>query len=66
MSTAAPAFKPFRLSLVQLGHVGADKQANLRHAREMLLKAASDAKKPDVIVLPVRSLLILVSSIANI
>ncbi|RPD65790.1 carbon-nitrogen hydrolase [Lentinus tigrinus ALCF2SS1-7] len=55
-TTAAPTFKPFNLALIQLGGVGTDKAANLRHAREMIKKAASGdggAKpKPDLIVLP--------------
>ena len=51
----SPVFKPFTLALVQLGNVGADKSANLKHAREMIRKAAGrQGKKPDVIVLPVR------------
>ncbi|KAF8061036.1 carbon-nitrogen hydrolase [Lyophyllum atratum] len=46
-------FKPFTLALIQLGNIGAEKAANLQHAREMILKAAaSHSKKPDVIVLP--------------
>jgi hypothetical protein len=58
MSTKAPSPKPFRLALVQLGQVTGDKQHNLQHAREMVLKAAKadgQSKKPDLIVLPVRS-----------
>lgn len=64
MSTA-PAFKPFNVALIQL-NVTADKAANLKHAREMILKAArgdgagdalkpsySGSMKPDVVVLPV-------------
>jgi omega-amidase len=53
LMSAAPAFKPFRLSLVQLGQVGPDKTKNLSHARDMLLKAANVKEKPDLIVLPV-------------
>ncbi|KAJ3726312.1 carbon-nitrogen hydrolase [Lentinula raphanica] len=45
-----PTFKPFRLALIQLGSIGANKSDNLKHAREMILKAASG--KPDLIVLP--------------
>ncbi|GLB35266.1 putative carbon-nitrogen hydrolase [Lyophyllum shimeji] len=46
-------FKPFTLALIQLGSIGAEKTANLQHAREMILKAAAGyTKKPDVIVLP--------------
>ena len=52
---SAPTFKPFNLALIQLGGVGSDKSANLKHAREMILKAAAgkESKRPDVIVLPV-------------
>jgi len=55
MSTQPPTFKPFNLALVQLGNIGSDKAANLKHAREMVLKAASgdlNGLKPDLIVLP--------------
>lgn len=54
-TSTAPTFKPFNLALIQLGGVGSDKSANLRHAREMLLKAArgEGGAKPDLIVLPV-------------
>ncbi|KAJ7694077.1 carbon-nitrogen hydrolase [Mycena rosella] len=45
-------FKPFSLALIQLGNVTANKSDNLAHAREMILKAAASAKKPDLIVLP--------------
>jgi len=48
----APVFKPFTLALIQLGGISANKADNLKHAREMILKAAG--KKPDLIVLPVR------------
>ncbi|KAJ7285563.1 carbon-nitrogen hydrolase [Mycena rebaudengoi] len=47
-----PKFKPFTLALIQLGNVTANKSDNLRHAREMILKAAATAKKPALIVLP--------------
>ena len=51
----APVFKPFTLALIQLGNIGADKTANLKHARDMVLKATSGQhKKPDLVVLPVR------------
>lgn len=61
MSTipTAPAFKPFNLALIQLGQIGADKSANLKHARDMIRRAASGEGvggaqgKPDLIVLPV-------------
>ncbi|KAF8267859.1 carbon-nitrogen hydrolase [Lactarius quietus] len=50
----APTFKPFNLALIQLGQVCADKAANLKHARDMIRKAASGNThgKPDLIVLP--------------
>ncbi|KAI0710428.1 carbon-nitrogen hydrolase [Cerioporus squamosus] len=55
-TTAPPTFKPFNLALIQLGGVGTDKAENLKHAREMIKKAASGdggAKpKPDLVVLP--------------
>ncbi|KAH9914697.1 carbon-nitrogen hydrolase [Fomitopsis serialis] len=55
-AAAAPEFKAFNLALIQLGQVGADKAANLKHAREMILKAASGSggakPKPNVVVLP--------------
>lgn len=53
MSTA-PSFKPFTLALIQLGNIGPDKSANLRHAREMILKAAGGERsgKPSLVVLP--------------
>ncbi|KAK1229058.1 Omega-amidase nit3 [Marasmius sp. AFHP31] len=48
-----PGLKPFNLALIQLGRIGSDKAANLKHAREMVIKAATTAaKKPDLIVLP--------------
>jgi omega-amidase len=52
----APVFKPFNIALIQLGGLGANKSANLSHAREMILKAASpecSKPKPHIIVLPV-------------
>jgi hypothetical protein len=55
----APVFKPFNLTLIQLGQIGADKAANLKHARDMIRKAANGEvvggtyRKPDLIVLPV-------------
>lgn len=54
-----PTFRPFLLALIQLGQIGADKADNLKHARDMILKAAKgpggDGKsKPGLIVLPVR------------
>ncbi|KAI9510397.1 carbon-nitrogen hydrolase [Russula earlei] len=57
----APAFKPFNLALIQLGQIGADKAANLKHARDMIRRAAGGESlgvgggaqgKPDLIVLP--------------
>jgi predicted amidohydrolase len=65
MSTVppAPAFKPFNLALIQLGQIGADKRANLEHARDMIRRAASGEGvgggaqgKPDLIVLPVSAI----------
>jgi omega-amidase len=51
----APVFRPFNLALIQLGRVGPNKNENLKHAREMILKAVEGGgSKPDVIVLPVR------------
>ena len=57
MLSKAPLFRSFNLAVIQLGGIGADKSANLKHAREMIVKATSggDSKpKPDLIVLPVR------------
>ena len=44
----APALNPFTLALVQLGQIGSNKTENLKHARDMVLKAAAgkDGKKP--------------------
>lgn len=56
MSNLAPVnAKPFRLTLVQLGGLGADTAANLAHAKDMVLKAVEpvDGKKTDLVVLPV-------------
>jgi omega-amidase len=54
MSSLAPASRVVRVALVQLGNVTPDKSFNLRHARDMVLEAASGsaAGKPDLIVLP--------------
>jgi omega-amidase len=57
MSSAlkAPTFRPFKLALIQLGHIGANKSDNLRHARDMVLKAAAaptTGSKVDLIILP--------------
>ncbi|KAG9098227.1 hypothetical protein FRC06_006629 [Ceratobasidium sp. 370] len=54
MSNSAFTAKPFRLTLIQLGGLGADKSANLAHAREMVMKAIQpvDGKKSDLVVLP--------------
>lgn len=55
----APTLKPFNLALIQLGQIGADKGANLKHARDMVRRAANGEGvggaqgKPDLIVLPV-------------
>ena len=45
--------KPCRVALVQLGDVTSDKSRNLKHARDMILKAAVGERKPDLVVLPV-------------
>lgn len=59
-----PVFKRFTLALIQLGNIGVDKSTNLRHAHEMIVKAAMGKdKKPDLIVLPVRPLSSLMYSI---
>ncbi|KAA1478815.1 carbon-nitrogen hydrolase [Dentipellis sp. KUC8613] len=56
MSSSPPLFKPFKLALIQLGQIGFDKAQNLKHARDMVLKAArgetSMIGKPDLVVLP--------------
>lgn len=52
----APIFKPFTLALIQLGGTTANKANNLKHARESILKAATNPAKPQVVVLPVRIL----------
>ncbi|KAG9077013.1 hypothetical protein FS749_011151 [Ceratobasidium sp. UAMH 11750] len=54
MSDSAFTAKPFRLTLIQLGGLGADKSNNLAHAREMVMKAVQpvDGKKSDLVVLP--------------
>lgn len=49
-----PAFRTFNLALIQLGGIAANKTDNLKHAREMILKAANGDPKPNLIVLPVR------------
>lgn len=58
MALRQAAFRPFTLAFVQLGQIGANKTDNLKHAREMILKAASGQghhKKADLVVLPVSS-----------
>lgn len=55
LNKAAPALRPFKLALIQLGNVGANKSDNLKHARDMVLKAASaptTGSKVDLIILP--------------
>ena len=55
---AKQSFRPFTLAFIQLGQVGPNKADNIKHARDMILKAASGQshnKKPDLVVLPVRS-----------
>jgi omega-amidase len=56
LSNKVPVLKSFRLALIQLGSIGSNKSENLRHAREMILKAAGHQPKPNLIVLPVLSL----------
>ncbi|KDQ59399.1 hypothetical protein JAAARDRAFT_32957 [Jaapia argillacea MUCL 33604] len=55
-SSAPPTFKPFNLALIQLGQIGPNKADNLKHARDIILKAAAGqgvaGTKPDLIVLP--------------
>ncbi|KAH7889817.1 carbon-nitrogen hydrolase [Phlebopus sp. FC_14] len=55
MSTVPP-FKPFNLALIQLGGITGDKSSNLRHARDMIEKAArvggTTDSRPSLIVLP--------------
>jgi omega-amidase len=52
-SVTPPVFKPFTLTLIQLGSIGSDKASNLQHAREMVMKAAKDnSDKPQIVVLP--------------
>lgn len=53
MSTILSPASPFKLALVQLGGVGADKAKNLAHTRDMILKAANNGAQ--VVVLPVSS-----------
>jgi predicted amidohydrolase len=55
MSGPAPAAQPFRLALIQMGGVTADKSHNLAHARDLILKASQpqDGNKPGLVVLPV-------------
>ena len=66
-SVSSPTpFKAFTLALIQLGNIGSNKAENLRHAREMILRAASGqgrSKRPDLIVLPVRLSLLRVSAV---
>jgi len=54
--STVPSFKPFNLALIQLGGVTASKTDNLKHARDMIIKAASGEEgskpKPSLIVLP--------------
>jgi len=52
LALKAPVFKPFTLALIQLGRIGSNKSDNIKHAREMVLKAANGPKKPNLIVLP--------------
>jgi hypothetical protein len=50
-------FRPFTLAMVQLGSIGQDKGQNIKHAREMLVKASkgtSEYSSVDLLMLPVR------------
>jgi len=54
---AKQSFRPFTLAFIQLGQTVPNKADNLKHARDMILKAVSGQghnKKPDLVVLPVR------------
>lgn len=51
MTSILSGASPFKLALVQLGGVGADKTKNLAHAREKILEAAKHGA--NVVVLPV-------------
>jgi predicted amidohydrolase len=51
MSNILSPASPFKLALIQLGNVGADKTKNLVHTREKILEAAKNGAK--VVVLPV-------------
>ena len=51
-----PEFKPFNLALIQLGNIGLDKDANLKHAHDLIIKAAKgdpENKPAELVVLPV-------------
>lgn len=52
MSNILSPSSPFKLALIQLGGIGADKAKNLAHARAMILKAANNGAQ--VVVLPVK------------
>ncbi|CAG7846502.1 Hydrolase C26A3.11 [Serendipita indica DSM 11827] len=54
MATDAKANRPFRLALIQMGGVTADKTSNLAHARDLIHKAVNpqSGEKPGVVVLP--------------
>ena len=68
-STSSPSFLGFHLALIQLGQIGSDKTKNLKHAYEMVQRAASGDNgkhpKPDLVVLPVSTLLIILVSDAH-
>lgn len=58
---AAPTFTPFQLALIQLGQTGSDKTLNLKHARDMIRRAAKgdkDHPKVDLVVLPVSNMIV--------
>ncbi|CAO1620208.1 unnamed protein product [Parajaminaea phylloscopi] len=53
-SSRAPALRlqSTRIALVQMGQMSKDKEANIRHAREMITKAAKEGPGADMVVLP--------------
>jgi omega-amidase len=58
MALTQAAFRPFTLAFIQLAKIESDKAKNLEVARNKIREAASGQgqhKKPDLIVLPVRS-----------
>jgi hypothetical protein len=54
MASVLSTASPFKLALVQLGGIGAEKTKNLAHTREKILEAAKNGA--NVVVLPVSPL----------